>query len=67
MKDFREEILRRRNAQRTRRSSSWLGIIAKILLLAFVIVMIRFFGKPFSRIKAIKPDTNLNSNIETIE
>jgi hypothetical protein len=65
MKDFREEILRRRNERRSRRSSSWLGFIAKILLLAFVLVMIRFFGKPSTSMRTITPPNSVNTSIDT--
>ena len=46
MKDFREEILRRRQEKRNKRSNTWTSLIVKILLLIFVVLMIRFFAYP---------------------
>jgi NADH:ubiquinone oxidoreductase subunit 6 (subunit J) len=61
MKNFREEIQRRRSGRRNKRSSSWIGVLAKILLLIFVIVMIRFFGNPGNN----KISNQQNNGIQT--
>jgi hypothetical protein len=60
MDNFREEILRRRNERRNKRSPNWLSLVFKLLLLIFVVVVIRFFGKPAEK----KENYNQHYNIE---
>ena len=64
MADLKAELLRRRTERRNARSASWLGIIAKLLLLAFIVLLIRFMGKPSdSKFKSILK-SNAQKNIE---
>lgn len=60
MDNFREEILRRRNERRNKRSPNWLSLVFKLLLLIFVVIIIRFFGKPVEK----KESFNQYYNIE---
>lgn len=70
MKDLQEEIKRRRQARRTTRTTSWTSLILRILLLAFVLIMIRFFANPdpskFHRIIDSSPEkaTEDTENLE---
>ncbi|RLC51862.1 MAG: hypothetical protein DRI23_04130 [Candidatus Cloacimonadota bacterium] len=42
--DFHDEILRRREERRRKRSNTWLNLIIRIIALIFVIAIIRYFG-----------------------
>jgi len=44
MKEFKEEIERRRLERRSMRSSTWINFIIRILALVFVIMIIRYFS-----------------------
>jgi len=44
MKEFKEEIERRRQERRSMRSSTWINFIIRILALVFVVMIIRYFS-----------------------
>ena len=44
MKEFKEEIERRRQERRSMRSSTWVNFIIRILALVFVVMIIRYFS-----------------------
>jgi len=44
MKEFKEEIERRRQERRSMRSSTWINFIIRILALIFVVMIIRYFS-----------------------
>jgi len=44
MKEFKEEIERRRQERRSMRSSTWINFIVRILALVFVVMIIRYFS-----------------------
>jgi len=44
MKEFKEEIERRRQKRRSMRSSTWINFIIRILALIFVVMIIRYFS-----------------------
>ncbi len=44
MKEFREEMERRRQERRSMRSSTWINFIIRILALVFVVMIIRYFS-----------------------
>ncbi|MCF7859318.1 MAG: hypothetical protein K9N07_08375 [Candidatus Cloacimonetes bacterium] len=44
MKEFREEIEKRRLERRNKRSSTWVNFFVRILALIFVILIIRYFS-----------------------
>jgi len=44
MKEFKEEIEKRRQERRNVRSSTWINFILRILALIFVIMTIRYFS-----------------------
>ncbi len=44
MKEFKEEIERRRQERRGMRSSTWVNFIIRILALVFVVMIIRYFS-----------------------
>jgi len=44
MKEFKEEIERRRQERRGMRSSTWINFIIRILALIFVVMIIRYFS-----------------------
>ncbi len=44
MKEFKEEIERRRLERRGMRSSTWVNFIIRILALVFVVMIIRYFS-----------------------
>jgi len=44
MKEFKEEIERRRQERRRLRSSTWINFIIRILALAFIVLIIRYFS-----------------------
>jgi len=46
MKEFKEEIERRRQERRSMRSSTWINFIIRILALIFVVMIIRYFSNP---------------------
>ena len=46
MKEFKEEIERRRQERRGMRSSTWVNFIIRILALVFVVMIIRYFSDP---------------------
>ncbi|MDP8203981.1 MAG: hypothetical protein P9L95_05565 [Candidatus Tenebribacter mawsonii] len=46
MKEFKEEIEKRRQEHRSMRSSTWVNFIVRILALIFVIMIIRYFSDP---------------------
>ena len=68
MKEFKEEIEKRRQEHRNMRSSTWINFIVRILALIFVIMIIRYFADPepekFRSWKTnTKPDTiNVQEN-----
>jgi len=62
MDNFREEILRRRNERKNKRSTNWLSLIFKLLLLIFVVAIIRFFGKPVQKTENYTPLYNTEQN-----
>jgi len=45
MKEFKEEIERRRQERRSMRSSTWINFIIRILALVFVVMIIRYFSE----------------------
>ncbi|OQX71622.1 MAG: hypothetical protein B6D62_01700 [Candidatus Cloacimonas sp. 4484_275] len=49
MKKFREELERRKNERRKKRSSTWIGLIIRILILAFVIMIMKTLGTPVAK------------------
>jgi hypothetical protein len=44
MKEFKEEIEKRRQERRRMRSSTWINFIIRILALIFVVMIIRYFS-----------------------
>ena len=44
MKEFKEEIERRRQERRSMRSSTWINFIIRILALVFIVIIIRYFS-----------------------
>ena len=46
MKEFKEEMERRRQERRGMRSSTWVNFIIRILVLVFVVMIIRYFSNP---------------------
>ena len=46
MKEFKEEIEKRRQERRSMRSSTWINFIIRILALVFVVMIIRYFSDP---------------------
>ncbi|MDP8201341.1 MAG: hypothetical protein P9M11_04305 [Candidatus Tenebribacter burtonii] len=44
MKEFKEEIEKRRQVRRNMRSSTWINLIIRILALIFVVMIIRYFS-----------------------
>ena len=44
MKEFKEEMERRRQERRGMRSSTWVNFIIRILALVFVVMIIRYFS-----------------------
>ena len=49
MKKFQEELERRKSERRQKRSSTWIGLIIRILILAFVIMIMKTLGTPTAR------------------
>ena len=49
MKKFKEEFERRRVERRNKRSSTWIGLIIRILILAFVIMIMKNLGTSRAR------------------
>ncbi|MBC8385649.1 MAG: hypothetical protein H8E57_09060 [Candidatus Cloacimonetes bacterium] len=50
MNEFKEEIERRRTDRRKKRSSTWIGLVLRIILLIFVIMIMRFLATPKAEI-----------------
>ncbi|MCD6180914.1 MAG: hypothetical protein J7K89_00850 [Candidatus Cloacimonetes bacterium] len=46
MKQFREEMQRRWEERRSKKYATWANLILRILLLAFVVMVIAFFADP---------------------
>ncbi len=46
MKEFKEEMERRRQERRGMRSLTWVNFIIRILVLVFVVMIIRYFSNP---------------------
>ena len=44
MKEFKEEIEKRRQERRSMRSSTWINFIIRILALVFIVIIIRYFS-----------------------
>jgi len=44
MKEFKEEIEKRRQERRSLRSSTWINFIIRILALIFIVLLIRYFS-----------------------
>ncbi len=70
MKEFKEEIERRRQVRRNSRSSSWVFLVLKILFFIFVVLIIRYFANPdpskFRALRSTRPDS-LSNRIETLD
>lgn len=49
MKAFREEIERRKQERRSRRSSTWAGLLVKVMIFILLILLIRFIISPGGR------------------
>ena len=46
MKGFREEMQRRWEERRSRKHATWANLILRILILAFLVMVIAFFASP---------------------
>jgi len=49
MKAFREEIERKKQERRSRRSSTWAGLLFKVMIFILLILLIRFIISPKGR------------------